>query len=434
MKRTTIISGGPLLCDVDTLHRDGLVAFKAQEIIYAGPASGFEAPEDAEIIDANGGLIMPGLINTHCHGPMTLFRGLADDLPLEAWLNEHMFPAEAMWVTEEMTEQCTLLACAEMLSGGITTVCDTYFCMNGAAKAYDRAGMRAVVCHGVIDFPAPGIPDPAKKMDVVEEFVLRWKGKSPLITPGLFAHSTYTCSSFTLRTVANLAAKLGVMWQTHLSETGPEVEACKEKNGCTPPKYLQNMGLLNSLDVAVHCSALQGDDIDLLAEAKVGIASCPESNMKLASGRARLSELIKARVKVGLGTDGAASNNDLDLFGEMRLAALMAKVFHKDPAKLPATEVLHCATGGGAAVLGLSSVCGSLFPGKQADVIVLRADQPHLQPMYNPVSQAVYAANGGDVRHVFVAGRQLVDDGELTSIDLDAARAAVRELAAKVRP
>ena len=434
MSRTTIISGGPLLCDADTLYKDGLVAFRDQEITYAGSAAGFDAPEDAAVIDTAGGLIMPGLVNTHCHGPMTLFRGLADDLPLDKWLNEHMFPAEALWVNEAMTEQCTLLACAEMLQGGVTTVSDSYFCMNGAANAYDKSGMRAVVCHGVIDFPAPGIPDPAKKMEVVEEFVRRWQDHSPLITPGLFAHSTYTCSAYTLRAVANLAQSLGVSWQTHLSETWHEVRTCKEQNGCTPPEYLHRLGLLDSLDVAVHCSALEEPDIQLLAKSNAHVASCPESNMKLASGRAMLPELLKARIRVGLGTDGAASNNDLDLFGEMRLASFMAKVFHNDPAKLPATEVFHCATAAGAEVLGLGQTCGSLVSGKQADIVVLHSDRPHLQPLYNPVSQAVYAANGGDVRHVFVAGRQLVDNGELTTIDLNEVRASVNDLAAKVRP
>ena len=332
-------------------------------ITYAGDAEGAPKPTQAEVIQAQGGLIMPGLVNAHCHGAMVLFRGLADDLPLSVWLQEHMFPAEARWVSEEMVDLCCRLAAAEMLLSGTTTVGDSYFCLDGAAKAYEQAGIRAALYHGVIDFPAPGVPDPADNLATARRFVQRWRDHSPLLSAGIFAHSTYTCSSETLRGVADMAAELGCQWHTHLAETAGEVADSANNNGVSPVAYLERLGILQSLDTAVHCVWLQPGEAELLARREVAVAACPGSNSKLGSGWADAPALLAAGVKVGLGTDGAASNNNLDLFGEIGLAARLAKVKTKDPAALPAEAALDLALGGGGRLPGPKGRGGSAGAG-----------------------------------------------------------------------
>lgn len=432
MSQITVISGGPLIADVKTVFAKGLLAFDDQGVIYAGEAAGYDPPAHARRLDVQGGLIMPGLINAHCHGAMTLFRGLADDLLLEDWLHKHIFKAEARFVGPAMVGLCTRLAAAEMLLGGTTTVCDAYFCMDQAAEAYQAAGMRAVVAQGILDFPTADCPDPARNLDLARQFIQRWQGVSPLITPALFAHSVYTCSPQTLTGVAELARELGVIWMTHLSETVAEVALTRQMHNNTPPRHLEALGLLDGLNVAVHCSALAPGEAELLAQRGVAVASCVESNMKLSSGLAHIPTLRAAGLTVALGTDGAASNNDLSMFGEMRLAALTSKVYCADPSCLPAGQALDCATSQGARALGLGAVCGRLAPGLAADVVILRGDTPRLQPMYNPLSLVVYAAGAADVRHVFVAGRQVVENGRLLTMDLAQIMAGVRQLAVDV--
>ena len=363
MPRGMLISGGPLWAGPGKFWPQGAVVAVDGVVTYAGPAEGAPKPPQAEVVQADGGLIMPGLVNAHCHGAMVLFRGLADDLPLHVWLEEHMFPAEARWVSEEMVELCCRLAAAEMLLSGTTTVGDSYFCLDGAAKAYSQAGLRAVLYHGLIDFPAPGVPDPANNLATCRRFVERWKEASPLLTTGIFAHSTYTCSEKTLRGAAELAAELGCRWHTHLAETSEEVENSMEVNGVSPVAYLEKLGLLERLDTAVHGVWLQPGEMELLARRKVAVAACPGSNSKLGSGWSDVPDLLAAGCAVGLGTDGAASNNNLDLLGEIGLAARLAKVKTKDPAALPAEAALDLALSGGAACLGLKGVVGRLAPG-----------------------------------------------------------------------
>jgi 5-methylthioadenosine/S-adenosylhomocysteine deaminase len=408
------------------------VAAEEGVITYAGPAQGAPRPPQAEVVSAQGGLIMPGLVNAHCHGAMVLFRGLADDLPLHAWLGEHIFPAEARWVNQEMVELCCGLAAAEMLLSGTTTVGDSYFCLDGAAKAYMQAGIRAALYHGVIDFPAPGVPDPADNLATARRFVRRWKDQSPLLNAGIFAHSTYTCTSQTLRGVADMAAELGCAWHTHLAETASEVTDSLDNNGVSPVAYLESLGLLQLLDTAVHCVWLQPGEIELLARRGVAVAACPSSNSKLGSGWADVPALLAAGCAVGLGTDGVASNNNLDLFGEIGLAARLAKVKTKDPAALPAEAALDLALSGGAACLGLTGVVGRLEPGYACDAVVMDFDAPRLTPCFDAVSHLVYAASGGQVRQVVVDGRRVVKDGELLTMDLGEVMAKVRGLAAKV--
>ena len=421
-----IVQNGALWSGPDHYWPQGQVEVSGGKVAYAGPER--EAKAKA-ILDAGGGLIMPGLVNAHCHSPMVLFRGLADDLPLEAWLNEHIFPAEAKWVSEEMTEACTLLATAEMLLSGTTCVGDSYFCMHGAAKAYERSGMRAVAMHGVIDFPAPGVPDPAHNLDTAVEYVRAWQGRCPRLTPALFAHSTYTCSPETLRALADKAAELGVIWHTHLAESPGEMALVKEQCHTSPGRLLADLGLLDSLTAAVHGVWLDEEELKLLADHKVSTVHCPESNHKLSSGRANLPQWLKDGLNVGLGTDGAASNNDLDLIGELGFAAKAAKLNNLDPVACDAVRVLDMALGGSAKALGLEGLCGRLLPGYHADLMVLDTNQPHLTPLAAPASALAYQARKSDVRHVVVDGEVVVKDRGILSFDQEEAMADVRRMA-----
>lgn len=429
-----LITGGALWVGPGAYWPRGTLEIRGGRVVYAGPAQAYRPDREppARRLDARGGLVIPGLVNAHCHGAMVLFRGLADDLPLMKWLNEHIFPAEARWVDQEMVELCTLLAAAEMLLSGTTCVGDAYFCAGGAARAYQRAGMRAVVAQGVIDFPAPGVPDPEDGLRVAREFVEEWQGRSPLIRPALFAHSLYTCSPDKLRGVAALARELGVAWFTHLAETREEVAQVKELHGATPARHLEALGILEGLAAGVHGVWLDEEEMELMARRGVALVHCPESNHKLASGLAPVEAWRAAGLCVGLGTDGAASNNDLDLIAEAGSAARAAKLKSRDPAALPAAAALELAWAGSAAALGLEGVVGRLLPGYAGDAVVIDTDQPHLTPLHDPASALVYAARGADVRHTVVAGRVLVEDRRVLGFDLAEVMARVRDLARQV--
>jgi 5-methylthioadenosine/S-adenosylhomocysteine deaminase len=429
-----IIKNGALWAGPDDFWPQGVLAVERGVVSYAGPIGGFE-PEtlpNAERLDAGGGLIMPGLVNAHCHAAMVLFRGLADDLPLMTWLAEHVFPAEAKWVNEEMVELCSLLAAGEMLLSGTTCVGDAYFCAGGAARAFIRAGMRAVVAHGVIDFPAPGAPDPHKGLEVAGKFVQEWQGKSPLVQTGLFAHSPYTCSPDKLKTIARLARDLDVPWFIHLAETVSEVDQVNETYGTTPGRHLHSLGLLESLQAAAHGVWLEAEELDLLAAHKVALIHCPESNRKLASGLADVDAWRRAGVTMAMGTDGAASNNDLDMITETGSAALGDKVKHLDPTLLPAKQAVDMAWAGSASALGLDGVVGRLLPGYAGDAVVLDTNQPHLTPLFDPFSALVYAARGSDVCHTVVNGKVLVRDRRVQSFDLADVMERVNDLARQV--
>jgi 5-methylthioadenosine/S-adenosylhomocysteine deaminase len=371
---------------------------------------------------------MPGLVNTHAHAAMVWFRGLADDLPLEQWLRDFIFPAEIGWLDGEKVYWGTLLAAAEMIRGGITTVGDSYFYEAEARRALAEAGLRAVAAQGVLDFPVPGVPDPRDNLRVAGEFMESGGNFSPdLITSTLFCHSPYTCGPETLQGAKALTRKLGLPWFIHLAETRREVEEIKRQRGCDPAAYLDRLGLLDELTVAVHGVWLTPAEQDLLARREVKLSHCPESNLKLAAGVAPIPDLLAQGVTVGLGTDGAASNNNLDLFGEMSLAARLHKVWRRDPTVLPAAQTVALATREGAKVLGLAARTGTLTPGKEADLLVLDLNQAHLTPLFDPYSHLVYAARAADVRHVMVAGRWLLRDQELLTLDWP-------EIAGRIRP
>lgn len=376
-------------------------------------------PEAEEIIDANGGIIMPGLVNTHTHLPMTLFRGLADDLPLLVWLNEYIFPAEGKHINSESVKLGALLACAEMLLSGTTTCCDGYFLEDDVASAVNKSGIRGVLGQGVIDFPAPGVPDPSNNIRNAAGFVEKWQDVSPLITPSIFCHSPYTCSEETLKKAKAASDSKGILFQIHAAETKSEYIRIQTEQHTTPVKYLDRIGILDENTLIVHSIWLDDDDIEIIAKRRSKVSHNPQSNMKLASGIAPVPSLLNAGVTVGLGTDGCASNNDLDLFREMDTAAKLHKVNLLDPTVMDARTVLKMATIDGAKAIGLDKDIGSLEAGKQADVIIIDTQKPHLVPMYNPVSHIIYAVQGSDIQDVMVAGRILVRDRNLLTIDLE---------------
>ena len=383
-------------------------------------------------IDGTGCVAMPGLINSHLHGSMTLFRGLADDLPLKAWLEEHMFPAEGKWVNGEFVYWGTLLACAEMIRSGTTAFSDGYFFEDQAARAALQSGMRGLMAQGILDYPAPDSPSPLEAIKRIERFIKDYSGYT-LIKPAIFAHTVYTCSPDLLKKCRSLAERYAVPLITHLSETQTEVEEVMKKYGRTPVNHLENLGLLSSPLIACHCVWLTEEEMDLFARRNVRVVHNPESNMKLASGVAPVPDLLARGVTVGLGTDGCASNNNLDLFQEMDTAAKLHKVHRLDPTVMPAPTVLEMATLGGARVLGMEKEIGSLEEGKKADVIILDLNKPHLQPVYNIISHLVYSATGADVRDVIIDGKVIMENRKLLTLDEEEILRKAKEMGEKIR-
>ena len=402
---------------------DGYVAIKGSKITAVGSASCpgppcKSLPSARQSLNARGGLVLPGLVNTHAHAAMVWFRGLADDLSLQKWLNNFIFPLELGWLDGDKVYWGALLAGAEMIRGGITTVAESYFYETEARRALGVAGLRAVTAQGVVDFPAPGVPDPRDNLRVAAAFLDSGGDCAPeRIYSTIFCHSPYTCGPETLQQAKALTRERGLSLFIHLAETRQEVEEVRQQRGCTPAAFLERLGVLDELTVAVHGVWLTPEDQDLLARRQVKVSHCPESNLKLAAGVAPVPDLLARGVTVGLGTDGAASNNNLDLFGEMSLAARLHKVWRHDPTVLPAARTVALATREGARVLGLEEMTGTLSPGKEADLIVVDLDQAHLTPLFDPYSHLVYAARAADVRHVMVAGRWLLRDRELVTLN-----------------
>ncbi|MEE8540965.1 MAG: amidohydrolase [Desulfobacterales bacterium] len=403
----------------DTIE-DGIVCIRDGKIENLFPhQDDSPLPEAREFLDAKGGIIMPGLVNTHTHLPMTLFRGLADDLPLDVWLNEHIFPAEGKYINPENVRLGAELGCAEMLLSGTTTVCDGYFLEDEVAAAVLASGMRAILGQGVIDFPAPGVQDPSRNVEAAVAFVKKWHDVSPLISPSVFCHSPYTCSEETLKKAKRAASSLDVLFQIHVAETQNESTQIPSQNRESPFAYLNRIGLLDQNTLLVHAVWADDHDVELIAGSGAKISHNPESNMKLASGIAPVSLFLDSDITVGLGTDGCASNNNLDLFQELDTVAKLHKVSTLNPTVMDARTVLQMGTIDGARAIGLQKVTGSLEPGKQADLIILDTHKPHLVPLYNPVSQIVYAASGADVKDVIVSGKIIVHNREVLSLDVE---------------
>ena len=400
--------------------RSGFVCVKDGRIERVGcQVSEVPIPDADVVIDAQDGIVLPGLVNTHTHLPMTLFRGLADDLSLMDWLNHHIFPAEAKHINPDSVYTGTLLGCAELLLAGTTTCCDGYFYENSVAEAVEQTGMRAVLAQGVIDFPAPGVPDPADNVKYAAAYAESWMHRNPRIRSSVFCHSPYTCSEDTLKRAKATANEKGVLFQIHVAETQTERDQILKEHGLSPVQYLDRIGILDANTLLVHAVWVDAADIETIANRGAKVSHTPGSNMKLAAGVAPVPEFLRAGVCTGIGTDGSASNNNLDLFQEMNLTAKVHKVHTLDPTVADARSVLEMATINGARAIGLGADIGSLETGKSADIIVINTRQPHLTPLYNPVSHLVYCASGADVRDVIVSGQVVVRNRNLLTLDLE---------------
>src|SRR5713226_7761752 len=412
---------------------DGAVAIKGDAIVAVGSRANIEAKyAAAQTINAKGKLVLPGFINGHTHVPMTLLRGLRDDVTLDEWLRKYIFPAEAKNVTEEFVRWGTRLAAAEQIRGGVTTFADMYYYEDAVAEETKAAGMRGVLGETILDFPAPDNKSNAATLDYTEKFLKRWQG-DPLIHAAVAPHSMYLCSPKTLQDAATLARKYNAPILIHVGETKKELNDSREKNGTTPVQYLDKLGILGPDVLAAHCVWVDETDRKILAQRQVGCVHNPSSNMMLASGVAPVIEERAAGIAVSLGTDGAAgSNNDLSLMEEMDLAAKLQKITKIDPRALGAKAVVEMATIEGARALHMEKGIGSLETGKKADVILIGLDAPNAVPMYNIYSQLAYALKGSDVETVVIGGRVVMRDKKLLTVDEAAAIAKAKEFKGKV--
>ena len=413
---------------------DSLVGIKNGLISAVGRNNdhGFATTKAKETIDASGCIVMPGLVNTHTHIPMVCFRGMADDLPLMEWLSKYIWPAEMNFVNKEMVYDGAMLAMAEMILSGTTTFCDGYFFEDTITEAVSTVGMRAVVSRGFADVFMSDKTRADKMMAAAKRFVKRWQPHAPMITPAYFCHSPYTCSPDTLVRVKDAAREDGILYLMHLLENKDETDTILNLYGKKPVQLLFDLGVLDEQTIAVHCNWLTKEDMAIFADLGVKVSHNPESSMKLASGVAPVPEMLNHGITVGLGTDGCASNNDMDMFREMNTAALIHKVNSLNPKVMNAETVCKMATIGGAESLGLDKVTGSIEKGKKADIILVDMNQPHLTPLYNCYSQLVYAARGADVKTSIINGKIVMKDRNLLTIDLQTAMKKVHAVASDI--
>jgi 5-methylthioadenosine/S-adenosylhomocysteine deaminase len=422
MKEVDYIIGGDYVLPMDkglTVIKDGAVAIKGPKIIEVGTSAEiFKKYIPEAVMKEEGSVVIPGLINTHTHAAMVYFRGIADDLPLKDWLENHIWPAENRWLGPEFISDAIELACLEMLKGGVTTYNDMYFYEDAAGKATKRIGMRAVLGVGVLDFPTKSANTSDEYFANAESFIKEWKGKQDdLITPCIAPHALYTCGPETLKRARHVADKYDVPIHIHLSETRSEVVEIKKRYMKTPVEYLDSLGFLDERVLAAHCIWLEDKEIELLAKRKVGVSHCMESNLKLASGFAPVVTMLMEGIKVTFGTDGAASNNDLNILSEMSTTAKVHKALSNNPTVLNAKTVLLMATRWGAEVLGLGDKVGSIEKGKLADIVIINLKKPHLTPLYDVYSHIVYAAMASDVETVMVNGKVVVNRRRLVTAD-----------------
>ena len=400
----------------------GAIAIQNDEIIAIGSEDEITGKYDAEnVMDCHEKVVMPGFINAHTHVPMTLLRGLADDLRLDVWLMGYMMPVERKFVTPEFVKLGTLLACAEMIRSGITSFADMYYFEDDVAEATVEAGMRAVCGESVLKFPTPDSASFEEGLAYARKFIQKWKGH-PLITPAIAPHAPYTCPAELLQASADLAREFDVPLHTHIAETAIEVENMRNENGMPVVPYVKKQTLLDTKMIAAHCVHIDEGEIRSLRNAKVGVAHNPSSNMKLASGIAPVQRMVELGVHLGIGTDGPASNNDLDMFEEIRLASFLSKVSTGDPTSLPARDVLTLATISGARAIYLDQLVGSLEPGKKADIIIVDVATLHNSPRFqrdpdSVYAQIVYAAKSSDVSDVMINGKWVMQNHQLQTLD-----------------
>jgi len=416
-----------------TIIEDGAVAIDEGVILAVGAAATIDAEYAArDTLPGERRIVMPGLVNGHSHAAMTLLRGVADDLALMDWLNNYIFPAEVEFVDAEFVRIGTELACWEMIRGGTTTFVDMYYYPDTIAEVVAACGMRALVSTTVIDQRSPDAESAADSLAKGAGYIERWQGRHPRITPIYGPHANYTLDARQLAATRAAALEYGVPISIHLSESPYEVQYAKDTYGKTSIEMLDEIGFFEGTTIAAHVVWPTDAEIPILAERGVGVIHNPTSNMKIASGVAPITKMLAAGVRVGIGTDGAASNNDLDLWEEMRLAAFLQKVDRMDPQALPAAAVLRMATSGGASAIGLGDRIGSLQPGKQADLIQVAFDDVHHVPTYDVVSHLVYVTDEQDVAAVVVDGSLLMRDGEFLTIDTDRVAREALALAGRI--
>ncbi len=408
--------------------RDQMIGIVGSKIEFVGPwtPDGWKA---TRTLHRPNSVVLPGLVNGHCHMAMTMFRGLADDLPFDKWLHGYILPVEGKLVSADFVRTGARLAALESLLGGVTTIVDMYYFQETTAEVLDASGMRGLVGEGVADFPAPD----NKSLDgseyrLLDRLAERY-GRHERVVPVIAPHAPYTCSDATLKKAAEWARAKNLPLTIHVSETKGEVEGQLKEHGKTPPRRLFDLGVMDTKQtIFAHCVHLTDDDMALLAKTGTSAIHNPESNMKLGAGAARIRKMLDLGLKVGLGTDGTASNNDLNMFKEMDVAAKLQKLSNADNTAMTAAQALRMATYDGARALGLGDLTGSLEAGKRADFIVVSLDEPHMRPLHDLAAQLVYAATGQEVRDVFVDGRQLVDDRRCLTIERDALYADVERI------
>lgn len=408
------VQGGHVIASARTALKDHYVIVEDSTIAAVSPDL---PPDITEVLGGPQDIVMPGLINTHTHAPMTLFRGIADDLPLMTWLQDHIFPAEAKHVNREFVYIGSLLAAWEMTRSGTTAFCDGYFYEDEVGRAAREVGIRAWIGEGILQFPTPSLADPSRTIDHNRRFIERWKDDR-LVRPTVFPHAAYTCTAGILRAAYALAEEYDLVFQIHLSETASEVEQIRQSHHMTPVEFLDSLGCLSRRTLAAHCVVLDDAEIELLSARKVSVSHNAESNMKLASGIAPVPKMIRAGVNVTIGTDGCASNNNLDIISEISTAAKLHKISSMDPTVLDDCTAMSLVTENGAQALGFAG--GRLEPGRPADITVLDGRAPNMVPVHNPVSQVIYAATGGNVKDVVIDGRVVVKSYASLTVDEDA--------------
>ena len=418
-----VLGGTVLTLDAaDTAVADGAVAVRAGRIAAVGPRRALERRyRSRRTIEARGDLVLPGLVNAHTHVAMTLLRGVRDDRDLMTWLTKYIFPLEARFVSPKFVRCGALLGCWEMIASGTTSFADGYLYAEEVARAADTAGLRAFPGQGIFDGPTPDAKDAVAGLARAERLLADWRGHER-VTPALFPHAAYTAGPETFRGAHRLAERFDAPLLTHVAESAAEVEMVRERYGTTPVRHLAGLGVLDARVTAAHGVLVDEEEIAILARSGAGVVHCAESNMKLASGVAPVAKLLAAGVPVGLGTDGAASNNDLDLVGEMGSVARLHKIAALDPTAATARTVLRMATMGSAAALHREREIGSLETGKRADLIVVGTSAPSAIPLYDPYAYLVYAARADAVRTVVVEGRVLMEKRRLETLDTERIR------------
>src|SRR5262245_9845828 len=435
-RQVSLIVHNGTIVTMDAARRvieNGAVAIDGSDIVAVDTDAAIRKQfQSTDSLDAGGQVIMPGLVNTHTHAPMVLFRGLADDLALQEWLNKYIFPAEGKLVSPEFVRVGTRLAALEMIESGTTTFVDMYYFEEEIAKETKAAGLRGVLGQTVIQFPVADAKTAADGLARANAFITQFKG-DPLIIPAVAPHAIYTLDGPTLKAARELSKKHSVPMLIHVAETEDEIQMARNQYKMTPGAYLESIAFWGPKTLAAHGVWVTDDDIAILKRHSVGVAHNPESNMKLASGAARIPKYLEAGGAVGLGTDGAASNTDLYMFEAMRQASFLAKLSARDPTAVPAQTALDMATIGGARALQMDRLIGSLEAGKRADLIAVSMSAARQTPIYDPVSHLVYATRGDDVRTTIVDGKVLMMDRRLRTLDRAAAIAEANRLAAKVK-